>query len=213
MVLRLRDVANPTIVPESILPGSKITELPANVSLAGFKAYLGIAHNSEDSNLTMLLLGVLNDVARPTSMIGLPPVSTVWLMTVQLNGKSVIYLPRFNGGNYATLSYDENDALVDVEWYEVSEIERPNTSIAVSLIRTDATPLPDRVAVSWSVGEIGSDYPDAVKQMIYMEAGMRREFPLGLGDKGETLVDQSPASVLIRKEWQMITDLVHFVPE
>ena len=206
-MIQLRDIANPVIIPEFIRVGEHVNEPPSSVTLADFKSYLGISHDSEDENLSALIVSFCNELAHPTS-IGIPPIETTWTMRVPLGGKRVVYLPRYNDANFTTVNYDATGEVISTTWEEAgAEDWLPGIRFLV----TEATDLPTSTAFAWSVGYTGTNFPDPVRRLIFMEAAFRREFPLGVGDTGQPLIERPPAVDLKRAEWGMILDLNNYL--
>ena len=203
-MIRLGDIANPQIRPESIIASEYVTEISPSL-LGEFKDYLGFAHSSEDANLKRLLLSKFREIGRPTSL-GLALNISVWQLRVELNGRRVVYLPRYNGVNLSTDSYDYDGDQVAADWSDVAAHEKRGD---VALVRTDADELPCTTEFTWTVGFNESDYPDPVKQMVFMEVGYAREFPLGVDDRGQSTPERPTASQLIRTEWRMNIDLAN----
>ena len=116
--IRLDDVANPVIVPELIQVGNIADDLPESW-LVQFRQYMGIAHTSEDDRLRDLLLGLVNEIGDPVSL-GIALTVRRWSISINLDGKRTVYLPRHNGMNTATLDYDVDGNLIDgVEWSQI----------------------------------------------------------------------------------------------
>ena len=92
------------------------------------------------------------------------------------------------------------------------EVTASDYVINYKLYETTAVPVPATVIVAYSTG-FGGDYlPDSIKQLIFIEAALRREFPLGVGDRGEVIAARPPASELIRAEWAPVYDLHGILP-
>ena len=217
-MLCLREVANPVVAPELIRPTPADESLPPNVSLSEFKGYLGVAHGDEDANLTALLLTVINEIKHPTSL-GVECTAASWQLRTPLNGRRVVYLPRYSGPTIQTASFDadggaamvtdEDGVKSAVTWEEIPAADRVTN---LHFIYTEADPLPVNCTFTYSIGLAGTRLPDAIKQLIFIEAAFRREFPMGVGDRGEPLVARPPAADLIRAEWRPIFDLHGFLP-
>ena len=198
--IRLDDVANPVIVPELIQVGNIADDLPESW-LVQFRQYMGIAHTSEDDRLRDLLLGLVNEIGDPVSL-GIALTVRRWSISINLDGKRTVYLPRHNGMNTATLDYDVDGNLIDgVEW---SQIVQP---LPIALYKTDADPLPVRTDFTYTVGFNPETYPRPVRQMLFMEALFRREFPLGVDERGRDLVSVPEAVERVRAAWRLIRDL------
>ena len=203
-MIRLGDIANPQIRPESIIVSDYVTEI-TDTLLGEFKSYLGFTHSSEDENLKRLLLSTFREVGRPTSL-GLALNISTWTMRVDLFGARVVYLPRYNGMNLSVMNFDYDGNVVTADWSEVKAHEKRGD---VALIITDADELPCTTEFKWTVGFNESEYPDPVKQMVFMECGFTREFPLGVDDRGMSVPERPSASENIRAEWGMNKDLAN----
>ena len=207
-MLCLREVANPVVAPELIRPTPADESLPSNVSLSEFKGYLGIAHGDEDANLTALLLTVINEIKHPTSL-GVECTAASWQLRTPLNGRRVVYLPRYSGPTIQDACFDADGNAVTVVWQDIPDQKKVTN---LHFIYTETDPLPVNCTFTYSIGLAGTRLPDAIKQLIFIEAGFRREFPMGVGDRGEPLVARPPAADLIRAEWRPIFDLHGFLP-
>ena len=196
-------VSNPVVIPEGITVGKAITSLPASVTVEGLKSWLQLTGEEEDGLLEVLLLAVLNDLSSPTSYIGLPPENLTWAQRISMRGGNCVYLPRYNGTSYTTIAYDAAGEVMDADWEAA-----PSGYANIKLVGTRNN-LVDSVDMAWSVGL--TDYPQELINLAYMEAGFRREFPLGVGDRGEDIVERSAAAELVRKEWRMILDVTNYL--
>ena len=206
-MIALRDIANPVIRPEAIIVSEILSRVPASL-LSGFKEYLGISHDSEDTNLSNILVAILREIAHPTSL-GLSMNIGTWKMRVLLYSCAYVYLPRYNGMNLSVLNFDTNGVTMEAEWKQAGIYESPGN---ISMVKTDADEIPYLTEFEWTVGFNPEDFPPAVRQMVYMEAGFRREFPLGVDDRGQSVPELPRAVELIRDEWMMKSDL-RGVPE
>ena len=199
-MIRLRDIANPVIVPEAIIVERSINSISDEL-LDEFKAYLGITHMSEDGNLRSLLLAKFRELSRPTSL-GLAMQINTWIMNVELLGCRHVYLPRYNGMNLTTIDYDSNDDLITgVDWSDA----RGQRNYAI--VTTTASVLPSVTQFKYTTGFNVDEYPDPIKMLAFMECGFTREFPLGVDDRGQSVPERPSASELTRAEWRMINDL------
>ena len=197
-MIRLREIANPVISPESIIVSDVISEITPSV-LQEFKEYLGFRHTAEDANLSRLLLAVLREYARPTS-VGLAMNIATWTMRVELAECRVVYLPRYNGMNLSVVNFNENGLAVEADWSLVGAHLSPGN---IELVTTDADPLPFLSQFEYTVGFNEDDYPDPVKQSAFMYAGFNREFPLGVGDAGQEIPEVPRAVELVLDSWRM----------
>ena len=199
---RLQVIANPVINPGAVIVSDVITQVSDSL-LQEFKEYLGIVHNSEDSNLKRILLAILKEIARPTS-VGLSMGVSVWSLRVELCGNSVVYLPRYNEVNFSVLNFDSSGNTINADWSLIGAHLRPGN---LALMETETDPLPFASTFTYTVGFNEEDFPNAVKEMVFMWAGFRREFPLGVGDAGQDISELPRAVELVMDEWQMKTDL------
>ena len=200
MTIRLSDIANPEIAPEFISVQASDDKLPGSF-LDQYKGYLGIAHDSEDDNLADLLSTVLEEIGHPTAL-GINLFVQTWNLSVDLNGRRIVYLPRYNGVNVSTLDYDSDGNVIEgIEWEQVVQ------PLPIELYTTDADTLPVRTDFSYTVGFNPESYPKPVRRLVFMESAYRREFPHGVDDRGNDIVALPSAARRIRREWQPIYDL------
>ena len=199
--MNIGSISNPEVDPVSI----SISDYPQITPehLAEFKRYLSVDTDHEDVSLIEHLQSVADELAHPTS-IGIPVYPMIWTMTVELRGKMKVYLPRFRQGSFGFRSFDGDSNEVHVDWNVAPEPQTIYPSIR--LLQTDSLNGAVTATFSWQVAGMTS----AVKRLLYIEAGFRREFPLGVGDRGESLVERPPAAQLIRDEWQPIYDLYNY---
>ena len=206
-MIELRDIANPVIQPESVIVVSQTASID-DTALSKFKDYLGIVHNTEDPNLRFLLLTRFREVGLPTSL-GINLNVQTWKMVVDLGGCDYVYLPRFNGMNVSTIDYDVDDNVISTpSWETVKLAERVDN---IPLMQNNGDERPVRTEFTWTVGFNFNQYPLEILQMIFMECAFRRDFPLGVDDRGQR-VEEMPQSVeYTRASWRMINDLSYYV--
>ena len=205
MQIDVRQIANPIVEPDRIIPAVAIESLPDSIPLQEFKDYLGVSHDGEDNKLTAILLAIINELAHPTS-IGLVPYKASWSLSLPLMGnEKYVYLPRLSG-TFKTLGYDADGKSVEIDWAE-APIRDTGGNINL-IVANDALPAWGSVTVTWGVG-YADRFPGRVKQAIFMWAGFVREFPLGVGDMGQALIERPPAVDLVLAEWGYIRDLNH----
>ena len=210
-MIRFRDIANPVIVPESVIVSrrSDILEAIPEWLLTEFKGYLSIVHNSEDAKLKSLLLSCFREIAQPTSYMGLSLGVSTWKLRVELGDCKYVYLPRYNGMNHSTLDYDADGELIGTAAWDVLSPDKRLGEVSL-FVNADSI-MPASTEFTYTVGLNPEAFPAIVKQMCFMDAGFRREFPLGVDERGAPLVERPPSVELIRDEWAMITDLSYYL--
>ena len=210
-MIRFRDIANPVIVPESVIVSrrSDILEAIPEWLLTEFKGYLNIVHNSEDAKLRLLLQSYFGEIAQPTSYIGLSLGVSTWKLRVSLGDCKYVYLPRYNGMNHSTLDYDADGELIGTASWDVLSPDKRLGEVSL-FVNADSI-MPAVSEFTYTVGLNPEAFPAIVKLMCFMEAGARREFPLGIDERGAPLVESPPAVELIQDKWAMITDLSYYL--
>ena len=208
-MIRLRDIANPVIDTETINSGEVSTDLPDSVSLEKFKQYIRIAHDSEDDNLKMLLLGAINKFKLPGSLGIDPNPEAKWKMAASLCGKRYVYLPRHNGGEFTTLNYNSDGETIEATW-EITGLE--SSPFNLSVVKVTSDEVPSITIFNYPVGFSTDTMPGDIVKMIFIDAFHSRQFPFGADDRGMGIDPEVPAVSFIQAQWAMITDLTNIWP-
>ena len=206
-MVELRQIANPVILPESVIVASQLVSIPDSV-LKQFKDYLGIAYDSEDANLRLLLLTRFREIAQPTSL-GINLQVQTWKLSVDIYGCDFVYLPRYNGMNLSFIDFDsDGNVITTPDWDSPSLFNRVDN---IALVENVGDVRPERTEFTYTVGWNADQFPLDVLQMVFMECAFRRDFPLGVDERGQRLDAESEAVERARVSWRMITDLSYYV--
>lgn len=193
----INNVANPLVLPELIQGTEQFHDLPALVTVEDFKKFLTVSGDGEDDNLEELLLSVVNDIKRPDSL-GIEFSPAMWKLNVDLNSYAkYAFLPKWNGGMFTSVSWNADGEELSTTFSALSDFEE---IFNLPLVKVSSGDVPSRARFTYPVGLSEGTFSPKIRELIFIEAAIRREFPLGLGDQGQDISARSPASDIIRAE-------------
>ena len=143
MEIRLRDLANPYTDPgQIVLAGPGYSALPAAISLAEFKRFLGIAASvtADDELLTSYLLSVINEMRQPTSL-GVAFSELKCTIRVIFGDKRIVHLPLLRSTTDLLAGDFDEDGNIGLasHWKRVPSFM---TTYNLPLFTTDVATLP-----------------------------------------------------------------------